>query len=174
MMMTAARSLAFLALAFAVACPRDAVAQDGVKPKAPIGGPDKPVEGEIARYCGNLTPLVAEARAAYQTKRLAELDTQVRQRIAELEKQEADAREWVSRRQELLKSATDSVVAIYAKMSADAAAPQVGAMDDTVASAILVRLNPRAAGAILAEIDAEKAARLTSLMAGPAPMEQKP
>jgi flagellar motility protein MotE (MotC chaperone) len=39
--------------------------------------------------------------------------------------------------------------------------------------AILVKLNPRAAGGILGEMDADKAARLTSLIAGPAAPEKK-
>lgn len=173
MMMTAIRPIALLALALAIARPGGALAQDGAKPKPPVNGPDKSVASEIARYCSNLTVPAAEARAAYQTRRLLELDAQVKQRIAELEKQEADAREWVTKRDALLKSATEGVVAIYAKMPADAAATQIGAMEDAVASAILVRLTPRAAGAILAEVEAEKAARLTSLMAGPAP-ERKP
>jgi flagellar motility protein MotE (MotC chaperone) len=173
MIMTSRRPFAVLALALALACHGDAFAQDGVKPKLAAPGPDKAAESEIARYCGNLAPLAAEARIAYQTRRLVELETQVKQRISELEKQESDAHEWVNKREALLKSASDDVVAIYAKMPAEPAASQIAAMDDPVAAAILVKLAPKTAGAILGEMEAEKAAALTSLMAGLAEPEKK-
>jgi len=173
MIMTSRRPFAVLALALALACHGDAFAQDGVKPKPTSVGPDKAAESEIARYCGNLAPSAAEARMAYQTKRLLELEAQVKQRIAELETQESAAHEWVNKRDAMMKSASDDVVAIYAKMAADAAAPQIAAMEDPIAVAILVKLAPKTASAILGEMEAEKAAKLTSLMAGPADPEQK-
>ena len=173
MIMTSSRPFAVLALALALACRGDAFAQDGVKPKPAAPGPDKAAESEIARYCGNLAPLAVEARVAYQTKRLAELEAQVKQRISDLEKQASEAHEWVTKREAILKSASDDLVAIYAKMPADAAAPQIAAMEDPIAVAILVKLAPKTASAILGEMEAEKAAKLTSLMAGPADPEQK-
>jgi len=173
MIMTARRPFALLAFALAIACPGEVLAQDGVKPKPPAIAPDKAVESEIAHYCSNFAPLAAEARVAYQTKRLIELEAQVKQRISELEKQESEASEWVTKREAMLKSATDDVVAIYAKMPAEAAAAQIAAMEDPVAAAILMKLSPRAAGGILGEMEAEKAAKLTSLMAGSAAPEKK-
>jgi flagellar motility protein MotE (MotC chaperone) len=171
MIMTARRKFALGAFAFAIACQGEALAQDGAKPKPLI--PDKVIENEIARYCTNFVPLEAEARVAYQTRLLIELEAQVKQRISELDKQESDAREWVAKREAMLKSATEEVAAMYAKMPADAAAAQIGAMEDPVAVAILIKLTPRAAGGILGEMDADKAARLTSLIAWPAAPEKK-
>jgi flagellar motility protein MotE (MotC chaperone) len=171
MIMTSRRP--FAVLAFALACHGAAFAQDGVKPKPPAVAPDKAVESEIARYCGNLAPLAVEARIAYQTKRLVELEAQVKQRISDLEKQESEAHEWVTKREAMMKSASDDVVAIYAKMPAEPAASQISAMEDPIAAAILVKLAPKTAGAILGEMEAEKAAALTSLMAGPADPEKK-
>jgi flagellar motility protein MotE (MotC chaperone) len=173
MIMTSRRPFAVLALALALACHGDALAQDGVKPKPPAPSPDKAAESEIARYCGNLAPLAVEARIAYQTKRLLELDAQVKQRISELEKQESEAHEWVNKREALMKSASDDVVAIYAKMPAEPAASEIAAMEDPIAASILMKLAPKTASAILAEMEAEKAAALTNLMAGPADPEKK-
>jgi flagellar motility protein MotE (MotC chaperone) len=174
MIMTAIRQSALGAIALAIACCGDALAQDGVKPKPPVPGPDKVVESEIERYCASLAPLAAEARIAYQTRRLIELEAQVKQRLSELEKQESEAREWVTKREAMLKSANEEVVAIYAKMPADAAAAQLGAMEDAVAAAIMMKLTPRAASGILGEMEADKAARLTSLVAGPPGPDKKP
>jgi flagellar motility protein MotE (MotC chaperone) len=173
MIMTSRRPFAVLALALALACRGDAFAQDGVKPKPAAAGPDKAADSEIARYCSNLAPLAVEARVAYQTKRLVELETQVKQRISELEKQESDAHEWVNKREALMKSASDDVVAIYAKMPAEPAASEIAAMEDPIAVAILIKLSPKTASAILGEMEAEEAAKLTGLMTGLADPEKK-
>ena len=102
----------------------------------------------------------------YQSKRLAELETRIRDEIEVLAKKESGAREWVTQRDELMKAATEDVVSIYAKMAADAAAAQMATMDDPLAASILSKLKPQVASAILGEMDADRAAKLTTLMAG--------
>jgi flagellar motility protein MotE (MotC chaperone) len=130
--------------------------------------PDKPsaTDGEIARYCGALAPSAREARAVYQLRKLADLEHEVRDAVEKLEAKEMATREWVTKRETMMKSATDDVVAIYAKMAADAAAGQLSAMDEPIAAAVLAKLKPQAAGAILGEMQADKAAKLSSLIAG--------
>jgi flagellar motility protein MotE (MotC chaperone) len=167
MSMNATIGLAFAAIALLCG---SAFAQDGPRPKVAVNSAS---ESEIARFCGNIAPTAAEARVAYETRRLTELETRIKQEIDDLESKEARVREWVTRRDALTKSATDDVVAIYAKMSAEAAAAQIAAMEEPVAAAILGRLNPRNASAILGEMEADKAAKLTSLMAGQSGEEKK-
>ncbi|MGO9742452.1 MAG: MotE family protein [Roseiarcus sp.] len=169
MMLDLSRLLALVAIAAMIAAPSAAPAQDGVKPKPSA---EREADGEVARYCGAVAPSAAEARLEYQFRRLTELEARLKDEVAALEKREAEARDWVDKRQELLKAASDDVVAIYAKMSADAAATQLAAMDETIASSVLVKLKPQAASAILNEMEAAKAARLTTLMAG-GPVEDK-
>ncbi len=169
MMLDLSRLLALVAIAAMIAAPSAAPAQDGVKPKPSA---EREADGEVARYCGAVAPSAAEARLEYQFRRLTELEARLKDEVAALEKREAEARDWVDKRQELLKAASDDVVAIYAKMSADAAATQLAAMDETIASSVLVKLKPQAASAILNEMEAAKAARLTTLMAG-GPFEDK-
>lgn len=142
-----------------------AAAQDGVKPK-PTAAPERSTEGEIARYCAALAPSAAEARAAYQLHRLTDLEQQVRDEVDKLETKETAAREWVVKRETMMKSATDDVVAIYGKMAPDAAATQLSAMDEGMAAAVLAKLKPQTASAILAEMEADKAAKLSTLIAG--------
>ena len=92
------------------------------KPAAEKLVAEKPSEADANRYCASVASSIAEARIAWQTKRLAELDAQVRQRIADLEKVEASAREWIDKRDALMKTAQDDVVAIYSKMEPESAA----------------------------------------------------
>ena len=115
-------------LASAASLTGPAPAQDGRAPEAQKPKPvaDKPAETEASRYCANVVPSIAEARIAWQTKRLSELDAQVKQRIADLEKAEAAAREWIDKRQALFENdEDDDLVAIYAKMQPENAARQI-------------------------------------------------
>ncbi len=162
---------AALALGLALA---PAAAQDPKpKPPAPAATPtptpvaaDRPVDSEVARYCGALAPSASEARATYQLRRLADLESEVREEVAKLEKKEASTREWVLKRDNMMKDATEDVVAIYAKMDPEAASAELAVMDEVIASAVLSKLSPRAASAILGNMAADKAAKLSTLIAG--------
>lgn len=140
-----------------------APAQDNLKPKF---APDRSADGEIARFCGAVAPSASEARAVYQLRRLSDLEREVREEVEKLEAKEMAAREWVVKRETMMKEATDDVVAIYAKMAPDAAATQLAAMDETVAAAVLAKLKPQIASAILGEMEVEKAAKISTLISG--------
>jgi flagellar motility protein MotE (MotC chaperone) len=161
--------------ALLLVCP--AFAQDGrapekEKPKAPANKTsdrataDKAPDIETSRFCANAAPSIAEARIAWETRRLSELDAQVKQRLVDLEKAEASVQDWVAKRDAALKSASDNLVAIYAKMQPETAATQIAAMDDQMAAAILGKLKAGAAGAILNEMEAERASKLATILSG--------
>jgi flagellar motility protein MotE (MotC chaperone) len=158
-----------------LACP--AFAQDGrapekEKPKAAANKTsdkvtaDKAPDIEAGRFCVNAAPSIAEARIAWETRRLSELDAQVKQRLVDLEKAEASVQDWVAKRDAALKLASDNLVAIYAKMQPETAATQIAAMDDQMAAAILGKLKASAAGAILNEMEAERASKLATILSG--------
>jgi len=151
-----------------------AAQNDGkLKPTAPPPPPDKTADAGVARYCANVAPVAAEARIAWETRHLNELDAQIKQRITELEKAEADTKDWVSKRDALLNSASDDVVAIYGKMDPEAAAAQIAAMDESIAVSILHKLKVGAASSILDQMEAAKAAKLTGLILAVTPPEKK-
>ena len=167
--------MALSVVAALLACP--AFAQNGralekEKPKAAANKtPDKVTaerapDTEASRFCANAAPSIAEARIAWETKRLADLDAQVKQRLADLEKAEASLQEWIAKRDAALKSASDDLVAIYAKMQPETAATQIAAMDDQMAAAILSKLKAGAAGAILNEMEADRASKLAVVLSG--------
>jgi flagellar motility protein MotE (MotC chaperone) len=164
------RRLAIVAFAASLAPMGLATAEDAQKAKP---APEKGVESEIAHYCAAIAPSAAEARLNYEFKKLTALEARVKEEAVALEKREAEAREWVTKREEMMKAATDEVVAVYAKMPAEAAATQLAEMDEGVATSILIKLKPQVAGAILNEMDNDKAARLTTIMSGGAPEDKK-
>lgn len=149
----------FLIAMLVAGLPGASRSQDTRKPDAEAG------DG-VQQYCGNVANFAADARIAWQMKRLDELQTQVKQRIAELEAREAESKEWVEKREELMKKAEDGVVAIYAKMAPEAAAAQMGVLDEAVAAALLAKLKPGVSSAILNEMEPGKAAKLTNALSG--------
>ena len=66
----------------------------------------------------------------------------------------------------MLKSASDDLVAIYAKMDPQAAATQIAGMEDQMAAAILGKLKASAPGAILNEMEADRASKLAVVLSG--------
>ena len=174
--------MALSVAAILLACP--AVAQDGralekEKSKAAANktpekaAVEKPSDVEASRFCANAGPSIAEARIAWETRQLTDLDAQVKQRLADLEKAEVSVKDWIAKRDASLKAASDELVAIYAKMQPETAATQIAAMDDQMAAAILGKLKPSAAGAILNEMEAERASKLAVVLSGTTSGEKK-
>jgi flagellar motility protein MotE (MotC chaperone) len=122
---------------------------------------------DVERFCANNTALLGDARLAWQAAKLRELEAEVRKRLDELETKKAEFVAWMRKRDEAMRQATDSVVAIYARMRPESAAQQLAAMDEAMAAAVLAKLPSRAAGVILNEMESGRAARLTRVMAGP-------
>jgi flagellar motility protein MotE (MotC chaperone) len=133
-----------------------------VKPVESAGAP----ADNATLYCRNIVNAAADARYARQVDALAAMDKQLSDRIDALEKKRAEYETWVKRREELLRKADESVVAIYSQMRPDAAAKQIAVMEEESAAAILSKLSPRIASSILNEMDARTAARLTNVIAG--------
>ena len=116
-------------------------------------------------YCLNITDQAADARLARQTRRLEELEAQVGERIALLEKRRDEAKQWVERQESLLKAAEASLVEIYAKMDPEAAAGQLATLDPRLAASVLHQLKPREASAILNVMKTDRAADLVRMLA---------
>jgi flagellar motility protein MotE (MotC chaperone) len=116
---------------------------------------------EIKQFCANNAAIAGDARIARQTSKLLELESQIKQRLTELEARKAQLVEWLRARDEAMKKASDAVTAIYTHMKPDAAASLLAAMDDPTAAAIIAKLSPRIASAILNEMEPARAAQLT-------------
>jgi flagellar motility protein MotE (MotC chaperone) len=146
--------------------PEVSLSQDTRKPEGEAKKAESDAGDGVQQYCANIANFAADARIAWEMKRLNELEAQVKQRVAELEAKEAESRDWVAKREELMKKAEDGVVAIYAKMDPEAAAAQMGVLDESTAAAVLSKLKPAASSAILNEMEPGKAAKLTDVMSG--------
>jgi flagellar motility protein MotE (MotC chaperone) len=143
-----------------------------VQLKKPATAAPKPpvVEGVkgVETFCSAVANSAAATRLSWQEERVRALQAQMVVKIAELEAKEAEVRDWVRKREELLARANESLISIYSKMKPEAASAQISAMDDDSATAILLKLKPAVASAVMGEMNAERAARLSDLLSGAA------
>lgn len=145
-------------------------AKRGGEAAKPSGRPESPASttGEgtaLSRYCASIADPAADARHRHQRKELEELRSEIRSRIAKLERRIAEYKEWLSRRDQFVDKVRESLVGIYASMKTEAAAKQLTEIDEETASAVLAKLDARNSSAIMAEMEPKKAARLVQLIA---------
>lgn len=131
----------------------------------PVIMTSKATADEIREFCTNIADAARDQRYLLQKKELEDLQKDIDGRIETLEVRRKEYEDWLKRRNNFLKVAEDSLVDIYKNMAADAAAEQLALIRPEIASAIVMRLAPRTSSAILAEMEAEKAAMLTAIIA---------
>lgn len=132
---------------------------------AAISSPAPGVDTALA-YCSNLADAASDARFTRKVARLQALENELEKRLEALEKKRAEHQEWLDKRQRFLALAQQNVVSIYTAMRPDAASEQLAAMDDITAAAIIARLTPRSASAVLNEMATDKAARIATIISG--------
>jgi flagellar motility protein MotE (MotC chaperone) len=120
------------------------------------------------QYCESVRDAAAEARFAFQAAQLEALAKQIDDRLARIEARSAELKVWIAKRESFTSQATAHLVGIFATMRPEAASEQLVQQDASTAAAILSKLEPRVASAILNYMPADKAARLASILAGAA------
>ena len=125
-------------------------------------------------FCAAVAASAASTRLAWQEARVKALQADLITKIVELDAKAAEVRDWVAKREQLLEKASESLIAIYAKMKPEAASAQVQAMDDDTAAALLLKLKPAVASAVMSEMEFSRAARLSELLTGAAPKSPDP
>ncbi len=147
------------------------------KPPAPKPSEAKPSAAaetpEIKAYCKNIEDTALDARFLYQKSELQRLEGELKKRTAALEAKIAEDRRWMQMRDDFIKMADKSLLALLKKMKPDAAAEQLARIDEAAAAALLLKLNPRVSSAILDQMNTAKASRLISVMVGSARRPEK-
>jgi len=133
--------------------------------------PDMSLARQYCRVVGNDA---LAAKLAEERRRAEDLKRQIETKIGELEAATAEQKKWLQLRKEFQEKATDNLVAVYALMDAEAAAQRLTNVTDDVAAAILLKLPAKATSAILAEMQSDKAGRLTAYLAGSADVTGSP
>ncbi len=133
--------------------------------------PDMSLARQYCRVVGNDA---LAAKLAEERRRAEDLKRRIEAKIGELEAATAEQKKWLQLRKEFQEKATDNLVSVYALMDAEAAAQRLTDVTDDVAAAILLKLPAKATSAILAEMQSDKAGRLTAYLAGSADVAGSP
>lgn len=163
-------SLTAVLLGF-ILCAPAAVAEDA-KPDSndlevlQLQQPKGPELSPAQQYCSSIMDTATAAQIAQQTRNLEAAQKQLDDRIAVLTEKAEVLKSWIKLREEFSARATDYLVQMYTKMKPDAAAAQIAAMDEMIAAAVMSKLTPKVSGLIMTEMSAEKAARLSAVIAG--------
>ncbi len=120
---------------------------------------------DLMRFCSNIADPARERRYALKQAELETLQGQIDDRMAKLEEKRAAYEDWREKRDDFVSKAQDSLVAIYSRMRPDAAAERLELLGAPLAAAIVMRLKPSLAGTILNEMNADAAARVSSVIA---------
>lgn len=123
-------------------------------------------------FCASIRDPAAEARFAWQAKTLKSLEAKLADTLAKLDEKKAELQQLMDQREAETKQADSRMVEIFSRMRPEAAALQLAAMDQGVAAALLGRLAPRNASAVLNEMEAARAAQLAEAMNGARPKSQ--
>jgi flagellar motility protein MotE (MotC chaperone) len=122
-------------------------------------------DSEIKQFCSNIADSVRDQRYLLQKQELEKLQADVNERIKLLEAGKNDYAEWLKQRNDFLKTADEGLISIYKVMKPDAAAGQLSQVNTRIAAAIMMKLPPKMASMILTEMNNQKAAELTSMIA---------
>ncbi len=158
------RSLVFPLLMSLGAIP--AVAQTQAPKAAPVAAAPT---SDAASFCEALRDPAAEARFAWQANTLKGLEAKLADTLKKLEERKAELQLLTDQRAAEIRQAEARMSDIFSRMRPDAAALQLAAMDQGAALAVLGKLSPRAASAVLNEMEASRAAQLAEAMGGRRP-----
>lgn len=121
---------------------------------------------DAASFCAAIRDPAAEARFAWQANTLKGLEARLADTLKKLEERKAELQLLTDQRAAEVKQAEARMTEIFSRMRPDAAALQLATMDQGVAVAVLGKLTPRAASAVLNEMEASRAAQLAEVMGG--------
>lgn len=121
---------------------------------------------DAANFCANIRNPAAEARFAWQASTLKTLETKLSDTLRKLDERKAELEVLTASRDAELQRTEARITEIFARMRPDAAALQLAAMDETMAVALLGKMPPRAASAVLNEMEAARAAQLAESLGG--------
>lgn len=125
-----------------------------------------PTASAAQQYCFNTSDSAADARFAWQAKKIQEMEAELDRRSQQLEAKTQEYKRWLARRDEFSRKAQEKLVGFYAKMRPDAAALQLASMDEETAAAVLTKLETKVASAIMGEMAPEDAAKIATIISG--------
>ncbi len=120
------------------------------------------------QYCFNTVDSAADARFAWQAKKIRDMEAELDKRAQQLEAKTEEYKSWLARRDEFARKAHEKLVGFYSRMRPDAAAAQLATVDEEMAAAVVTKLETKVASQIMGEMDPERAAKIATIISGAA------
>jgi len=120
------------------------------------------------QYCFNTNESAADARFAWQAKKIKEMEGELDKRAQQLEAKTEEYKRWLQRRDDFSRKAHEKLVGFYSRMRPDAAAVQLATLDEETAAAVVTKLETKVASQIMGEMDPERAAKIATIISGAA------
>lgn len=120
------------------------------------------------QYCFNTVDTAADARFAWQAKKIKEMEAELDKRAQMLESKTLEYKRWLERRDEFSRKAHEKLVGFYSRMRPDAAALQLATLDEEMAAAVVTKLETKVASQIMGEMNPERAAKIATIISGAA------
>jgi flagellar motility protein MotE (MotC chaperone) len=118
------------------------------------------------QYCFNTADTAADARFAWQAKKIQEMEAALDKKAQQLEVKTQEYKRWLERRDDFSRKAHEKLVGFYSRMRADAAAVQLATLDEEMAAAVVMKLETKVASQIMGEMDPERAAKIATIISG--------
>lgn len=118
------------------------------------------------QYCFNTADTAADARFAWQAKKIQEMEAALDKKVQQLEAKAQEYKQWLDRRDEFSRKAHEKLVGFYSRMRADAAAVQLATLNEEMAAAVVMKLETKVASQIMGEMDPERAAKIATIISG--------
>lgn len=129
------------------------------------------------QYCFNTADSAADARFAWQAKKIQDMEQALDKKAQQLEAKTEEYKRWLTRRDDFARKAHEKLVGFYTRMRPDAAAVQLATIDEEMAAAVVMKLQTKVASAIMGEMDPERAAKIAEIISGAGripPNKQRP
>lgn len=125
-----------------------------------------PDASEAQQYCFNTADTAADARFAWQAKKIREMEAELDKKARKLEAKTEEYKQWLAKRDDFARKAHEKLVGFYARMRPDAAAEQIATIDERIAAALVMKLETKVASQIMAEMNPERAAKIATIISG--------
>lgn len=118
------------------------------------------------QYCFNTADSAADARFAWQAKKIQDMELALDKKAQQLEAKTEEYKRWLARRDDFARKAHEKLVGFYTRMRPDAAAVQLATIDEEMAAAVVMKLQTKVASAIMGEMEPERAAKIAEIISG--------
>lgn len=122
----------------------------------------------VEQYCRVAVDAAVAGKLQVEKQKAEAIKRDIENKTAELNEATRKLQHWLTLRDDFRKKATDGLVSVYAQMDAEAAAQRLTVIGEPIAAAILMKLPPKAASAVLGEMQPDMAGKITAFMAGAA------